>query len=173
MSLKHFGMTGLAFGAVLALSGAVMASPSAAKMEQPARQSHEVSQLLGTIRSNAWQVHEHAMRFERMTKSPSSTWASYDRQWNEIKPAVESMDMTLARLEGMQKSALSPSQVTALDHSKQLIGRIAANTHELRSILDRSNSKIQNRELTVYSQALAREAHQLTRSLEHSTTTKS
>lgn len=65
-------------------------------------------------------VRSAAARLDSLAESSGAKWLDYDRQWNEIMPSAEDMQINLARLETMQ-SALSPAQRAELDRSKPLI----------------------------------------------------
>jgi hypothetical protein len=102
----------LSLGAMTMLLGTAAASTSAS--------SSTAIRLLRDIKTDAAKIQSVAARWEGLTKTSGTTWLRYDRQWNEIKPAQEDMQIKLWRLEGMQ-AALSPVERAELDQSKPMI----------------------------------------------------
>lgn len=160
MKSKYRGHLGLWLGTVL-LGSAVLtqAAPPTAKVQD---QSTKVARLFRDIREDAVQVHSAAARLDASTKSPNATWLDYDRQWNEIKPSVEDMQMKLARLETMQ-AAISPAERKELDQSKLMIEEIQGRTHQLRVLLDKPGVQTNDAEFKTYARGLRNEAGQLER----------
>jgi hypothetical protein len=78
-------------------------------IRQRGDESQKAVRLLQGIRADAIQVRSAALRLDSLTKTTDAKWLDYDRQWNEIKPAVEDMQIKLARLETMQGRFLPPS----------------------------------------------------------------
>ena len=165
MNLKRFINASMWLGTMTILS-AVPIMAQAASPEKPSAESREAATLLRSIKDDAMQVQSAAARLEGLTKNSStaktsvSTWLEYDRQWNEIKPSQEDMQIKLWRLEGMQ-AAVSPAERKELDQSKPLIGEIQSKTRELRILLDKPGVQTSNPMFTTYASSLRNEARKL------------
>ena len=106
------------------------------------------------------QVRSAATRLDSLTTNPGAKWLDYDRQWNEIKPSVEDMQMKLARLEAM-RAEISPSEQAELDLSQRLINEIQSRTHELRMLLDQPRVQTSDPRFKAYARSLRNEAQKL------------
>jgi hypothetical protein len=153
----HFGLWlgTLLFGSAVL----TQAAPPTAKV---ADQSKRVERLFRDIRDDAVQVRSAATRLDALTKSSNATWLDYDRQWNEIKPSVEDMQMKWAQLETMQ-AAISPAERNELEQSKLMIEQIQGRTHQLRILLDEPGVQTNDAKFQVYARGLRNEAGQLQR----------
>jgi len=120
--------------AALALSSTVwaLAADTSAKSTGDSRKA---ARLFQDIKADAIQVRAAAAHLDELAGSPRATWLEYDRQWNEIKPSVERMQIQLAHLDAMQ-AAMSPAERKDLDQCKLLIDEIQSRTHQLRALLD-------------------------------------
>jgi len=115
---------------------------------------------LREIKADAAQVRSAAVRWDNLAESSSAKWIDYDRQWNEIRPSVEDMQMKLARLERIQ-SALSPAERTELDQTKPLIGEIQSGTHQLLTLLDKPGVQTTDAKFKTYAGSLRGEADKI------------
>ena len=95
------------------------------------------------LRGEARQVRSTALYMERISGESATTWEQMDKQWNIIKPAQEAMASQVSRLESMTKS-LTPAEQQALTTAKPKVEDITAQTHELRTMLDRRGMKVQD-----------------------------
>jgi hypothetical protein len=159
MKSKHMVSVGLWLGAIALLGTAVVAQAASASAKSE-DESHHAARLLRAIRSDAVQVRSAAAQLNRLTNRPSATWLDYDGQWNAIKPAVEDMQMKLARLESLQAS-LSPAQRQEIDQSKSMIEQIQGGTHQLRVLLDKPGVQTNNVQFKDYARRLRNEAAKL------------
>jgi hypothetical protein len=159
MSCKHIGRAGMCAGTMMLLALPVLAQ-TAASSGQNKNESQETGRLLRDVRSDAMQVRSAAAQWEHLTTSSDAKWVEYDRQWNEIKPAVEDMQMKLARLETMH-AGISPAERQELDQSKLLVSEIRSRTHELRALLDKPGVQTKDAHFNRYSRYLRSEAAKL------------
>ena len=164
MTCKYAIKSGLTVGAatlLLATTGLARAGSPAARTGD---ELQTATRLLRDIKTDAMQVQSAASELEHLAKNSGATWPEYDRQWNEIKPAQEDMDIKLWRLESMQ-AKLSPAERQELERSKPMIEHIQSRTHELRALLDKPGVTTTDAKFKVYATSLRNEAS----NLEHAT----
>lgn len=160
MSWKHIAHAGMCFGTMTMLLGLSVLAQPAASSGQTKNESQETARLLRDVRADAMQVRSAAAQLDHLTRSPGAQWVEYDRQWNEIKPPVEDMQMKLARLETMH-AAISPAERQELAQSKLLIQEIQSRTHELRALLDKPGVQTKDAHFDRYARYLRSEAAKL------------
>ncbi len=159
----HIGNCGLWLGAMTMLLGSVVsiqAASTASSSNNGADSSKRATRLLRQIKADALAVRSAAAQLDSLTEGSSARWLDYDRQWNEIKPSVEDMQMKLARLETMQ-SALSPAERTDLNQIKPLIGEIQSRTHQFITLLDIPGVQTGDAKFKTYARSLRSEADKL------------
>lgn len=164
MKSKHVSKVGFCLATMTLLFGSAIAIQAATSSANGVDESHKAARLLRDIKADATQVRSAAVRLDALTTRAGATWLDYDRQWNEIKPSVEDMQITLARLEAMQ-AAISPAERKELDQSKMLIEEIQSRTHQLRTLLDQPGVQTNNTDFKVYARSLKTEASKLDRSV--------
>lgn len=162
---KQAGNARFWFGTMTMLLGSAFmvraAAPSTVSTSAHAvDQSKQAARLLRDIKADAVSVRTAAMGLDTLTASSAARWLDYDRQWNEIKPSVEDMQIKLARLEPM-KSALSPAERTELDQSKPVIGEIQNRTHQLFTLLGTPGVQTKDAKFKAYASSLKNEADKL------------
>lgn len=162
MRWKYLVSVSLWFGTLAMLLAQAPLAQAASTSVKPSIDARMAARLLREIRVDAEQVRSAAARLDGLTKSSSVSWIDYDRQWNEIKPAQEDMEIKLGRLERIQ-AALSPEERKQLDQSKPMIGQIQLRTHELRVLLDKPGVQTGDSEFKTYAISLRRAASQLGR----------
>jgi hypothetical protein len=123
-------------------------------------QSQKAARLVRDIKADAVKARVAAARLDTLAESANAKWLDYDRQWNEIKPLVEDMQMKLARLERMQ-STLSPAERTELDQVKPLVGAIQSRTHQFLTLLDTPGVQTNDPKFKAYAKGLRSEADKL------------
>lgn len=119
--------------------------------------STQADRYLMQIDSYAEAIQTHAAKLERLTHDPYATWEQYDRQWNEIKPAQEALQMRMGRLESMRAS-LSDSQRKMLDNDKIAANKIAWRTRQILKFMDVPGADLKSPELRSYARALVHNA---------------
>src|SRR5579862_5906767 len=157
MRLRKFGNASCALATVLLFSGAVVTRAASLKTDD---QHREAVKALRDIKADAGQVRLAAMSLNALTKESHVRWLDYDKQWNEIKPAVEDMDIKLSRLERMQ-ATLSPAEREDLEKCRPLIQEIRRGTHDLRALLDQSGVNLGDKKFSAEARGLLREADNL------------
>jgi hypothetical protein len=150
MKAKRSGWIGIALSAALALSGVAWAAPA---MSQSAR-------LFRGIHRDARIVQEHAWKVGRFSRNAKAKWEAYDRQWNDIKPAVEEMNIRVRRLNGI-RATLTPAERQSLVQSGALVSRISEETHMLRVYLNQHPQDLTSPRFARESAQLARSAGRL------------
>jgi hypothetical protein len=163
MSWKQLSGLGASLGTVTLLLGTVVSAQAATPSAKTTDESQKAAQLLRDIKADAMQVQSAASRLDGLTKTSGATWLEYDRQWNEIKPAQEDMEMKMWRLERMQAN-ISPAERQKLDQAKPMIGEIQLRTHELRTLLDQPGVQTSNVKFKTYARGLRNNASKLERS---------
>ncbi len=150
------------FTAAIVLGSAVfvLAADTPATSAKRTDNSQKTARLFRDIKADAAQVQAAAAHLDGMARSSGATWLEYDRQWNEIKPAVERMEMNLARLETM-RATISPMERKDLDDSKLLIEEIQNRTHQLRALLDHQGVQATDAKFKVYARNLRSESSKL------------
>jgi hypothetical protein len=142
---------------LLGMAGVARAASTSTKTDI---ESRGAARLLQDIRADAMKVRSAASELEHLTKDSSATWLEYDRQWNEIKPAQEDMEIKLWRLESMQ-AKLSPIDAKELEQSKPMIEQIQHRTRELRALLDEPGIQTTNVQFKAFASSLTSEAGKL------------
>lgn len=139
--------------------GVLCAAPLfAASQATPSQQkTSSADRLLKDVKADAQMIQSHAMDLENLAKQPNAQWAEFDRQWNEIKPAQESLDMRIRQLESM-RSSLTDSQRKDLDQVKQASQTIAARTRELYQQVDQQGANLQSPRFRADARSLAASA---------------
>jgi hypothetical protein len=160
MKWKYISNVGLWVGTMTMLLGSAVLAQAAPPSAKAGDEPQKAARLLRDIKADAMQVRSAATRLESLTKSSSAKWLDYDRQWNEIKPPVEDMQIKLARLETMQ-AAISPAERAKLDQSKLLVPEIQTRTRELRTLLDKSGVQTNDAKFKAYARSLRTEAGKL------------
>lgn len=150
----NFAHISLLTGTMLLLSPALFAAPSPTKAQD---ESARGTRLLQSVAADARQIRLAASEMEKLTNDSSATWQQYDRQWNEIQPAVETMRMKIARLEAME-SSLSANEKKALDQSKAEYQKIAWQSRELGKLVDTVPPDLRAPKFKVDSRDLVKEA---------------
>jgi len=160
MMSKQIGNVGLWLGTMTMLLGSRAVVQAASSSTKVGDESKKAARLFRDIRADAVKVRSAAARLDTLSANPASKWLDYDRQWNEIKPSAEDMQMKLARLEKMQ-AAISPAEQAELDQSKSLIVEIQSRTHQLRMLLDKPGVQTSDPRFKTYSRSLKNEAQKL------------
>jgi hypothetical protein len=127
---------------------------------QAADESKTAVQLFKAIGADAVQVRSAAASLNKMTADPAATWEQYDRQWNQIQPAVEDMQIRIARLEKME-TAISPAERADVERSKQLIQQIRNRTRDFLALLDKPGVQTMDARFKTYAKSLLSEAGKL------------
>ena len=127
-----------------------------------AAQTSTADQVLLRIKADAQTIETHAAQLERLAKDPNAQWMQFDRQWNEIKPAQEALQMKIERLERM-RSSLTDQQRKALDQSKQAAEVVSARTHELFRQIEQPGNDLTSARFRVDARSLARNADTVAR----------
>ncbi len=135
--------------AILILSPVLFAGPSPT--------NDQATRLLKGVAADARQIQNAATELEKLTKDSNATWQQFDRQWNELQPAVETMHMKIARLEAME-SSLSASEKQALNQSKADYQKIAWQSRELGNMVDKVPVDLSTPKLKIESRELVKEA---------------
>ncbi len=170
MSFKRLVGIAWPLAAVLVFGGTAVASPASTNPNTSNSESREAAKLLREIRLDARQVRARAWQWDLLAKRQTSAWYRFDRQWNSIKPAVEDMNMKLARLERMQPR-LTSWERQAVEASKPLVAGINSETHNLRTTLDKfyaDLSLVPSPAFRTDSRILARDSGRLARVVERS-----
>ncbi len=165
MKWSHIGNSGLWLGAMTMLFGSMLAVQAASSSTTSSSinsvdQSKKAARLLRDIKADGVTARSAAARLDRLAVSSGAKWLDYDRQWNEIMPSVEDMQIKLARLEAMQ-SALSPAQRAELDRSKPLIEEIQSRTHQSLTLLDAPGAQTSDQKWKACARSLRNEADKL------------
>ena len=137
--------------AMAVFASLVFAGPS------PADKSTENARLLKSVAADAHRIRLAAAEFQNLTKSPTATWQQYDRQWNEIQPAVEMLGRKITRLEAME-SSLTAEQKQALTQSKADYQKISWQSRELGKLVDMVPPNLQSHKLKIETRELVNEA---------------
>jgi hypothetical protein len=143
-------------GTILLVSPALFAASST----KPQDESANGARLLKSVATDARQIESAASGFEKLTKNSSATWQQYDRQWNEIQPAVEMMNAKIARLEAME-SSLSASEKQALEQSKADCQKISWQSSELGKLVDKVPADLSTPKLKIDSRDLVKESSEV------------
>lgn len=160
MKSRFIGNLSVWVGVVsMALGTAVMAQ-AATSSGQGAHDSHLAARLLREIKADGLHVESAAAELDKLTRSSSATWLDYDRQWNEIDPSVEDMELKLARLEAIESSA-TPDQRSQIDQSKRYVLDIQTRTSQLRALLDSPGVQTSDAKFKTYARSLMGEAGKL------------
>jgi len=109
------------------------------------------------VAADARQIETAASQMERLAKDPNAAWAQYDRQWNEMQPFVERMNINIARLERME-SSLTATEKKALEDSKAESQRIAWQSAELGKLVDQVPANLTAPQFKNASRAMVNEA---------------
>ena len=160
MTSKQIGKIGLWVATMMMLLGSMAVVQAASSSARTGDESKKAARLLRDISADAVKVRSAAARLDTLTVGPASKWLDYDRQWNEIMPSVEDMQMKLARLDTMQ-AAISPAEHAEVDQSKRLIEEIQGRTHQLRMLLDKPGVQTSDPRFKTYSKSLRKEAQEL------------
>ena len=159
MLLKYFIPCALLSGMLTAQSPS--SSSNSPRSNSPRSNSQSESRqavsLLRGITADVEHIRASAMDLEKLTRNRDVKWLQYDRQWNEIKPAQEALDLKLQRLESME-AALTPPERKAVDASKVSIQKITSETHELRALLDQPQVDLKSPMFKRYAQSLVHQA---------------
>ena len=158
MHLKQLVNASCVLATVLLFSAGTVSTQAASLKAED--QHRDAAGLLREIKADAAQVRSAAMRLNALTRASNVKWLEYDKQWNEIKPAVEDMDMKLTRLERMQ-SALAPAERDDMNKCRPLIQEIRSDTHELRTLLDQPGVQLTDKNFHAEARGLLREAVEL------------
>jgi hypothetical protein len=129
-----------------------------------------VPALFKEVKTDVRQIHASAIQLEKLVSRPDSQWIQYDKQWNEIKPAQEALELHLRALQGQEKS-MSPADRKAVEDSKTAVQEIAARTHQVRLFLDQPGVDLRSPELDHYVRDLATETVYVARMMPSPTTT--
>jgi hypothetical protein len=148
------------FGIMAMWLGSAVWSSAAATSGKVTDESQKAARLLRDIQADSVQVRAAAARLYHMTASSNAAWIDYDRQWNEIKPFVEDMQIKLDRLENMQ-ATISPAERKAVDQSKLLVQEIRSRTRGLRTLLDKPGVQPTDARFKAYARSLRNEAVKL------------
>lgn len=160
MNLKRFRIATRLVGAMFIAGATLMATPASTQSGKSMMESGEAARLLRGIRWDASTVMTYARRWDHLANTSSDVWLSYDRQWNEIKPAVEGMNMRLRWLEGM-RAKLPPAQQQAIARIRPVVRKVESHTHRLRVLLDQSGMNLPTAAFRRQSAVLARDARQI------------
>jgi hypothetical protein len=160
MTSKQMGNAGLWLCTTTMLLGSMAVVQAASSPAKVGDESNKAARLFRDIRADAVKVRSAAARLDTLSANPASKWLDYDRQWNEIMPSVEDMQMKLVRLETLQ-AAISTAERAELDQSKSLIVEIQNRTQQLRVLLDKPGVQTSDPRFKTYSRSLRNEAQTL------------
>lgn len=138
-------------------AGPVLAQQAQRGIHNAADEAKRATRLFQEMKMDAQQIDAHAMQMEKLAQNPNTSWAQFDQEWNEIKPAQELLNAHMWSLDEMRAS-LSPAQRTALDQTKQAATMIAARTKELIKTIDQPGAKLVSPTVRSYAQSLAKNA---------------
>ncbi len=149
-------------GSIIAITLLASTAGFVRAADNPAKNTdtQKAARLFRDIQTDAAQVRSASMHLASIVGTSGATWLEYDRQWNEIKPSVERMQINLARLDAMQGS-LTQTEKTDLDQSKALIEQIQGRTHQLRVLLDKPGVQTTDKEFKVFARGLENESTKL------------
>ncbi len=164
MKWTHIGNASLWIGAMTMLFGSAIVV-QAASSSTPSRvngidRSKQSARLLREIKADAEAVRSGATHLDNLAESASAKWSDFDRQWNEMAPSVEDMQIKLARLETMQ-SALTPAERTEVDRTKPLVQAIQSRTNRFLTLLDTPGVPTTDAKFKAYARSLRNEANQI------------
>jgi hypothetical protein len=160
MRTLNFSVAGILAGSMLLLSGALTAAPARSEQVSPAQEQRVASRLLKGIRTDARAIDTHARRVQALSRKNTTAWSVFDKQWNQIKPAVEDIHVKLERLRVLRAS-LTPSQQKALDAISPLYDKVEASTRELRSEISPQAGGLERAALRQHSAILATQGMEL------------
>lgn len=154
------------FGSYLVTMAALVGSAAMAQAAstKATEEAHRGARMLREIRADAAHVRTAASRLDELTQGSNAAWLAYDRQWNEIKPYTEDMQLKLWGLEDMRASLSGPEQ-KELDQAKPVIQAILNRTHELRELLDKPGVETTNSHFKTYATSLRIDARKLDREI--------
>jgi hypothetical protein len=116
--------------------------------------------LLREIKGDAVRVRSAAAQLDQLAEGSNAKWIDYDRQWNEIKPPVEDIQMKVARLAAMQAS-LTPAQRAELNQIKPLIGELQSRTEQFLKVLDTRGVPTSDARFKSYARSLRNDADKI------------
>lgn len=132
---------------------------AATSATKPNHHSTEGARLLKSVSSDARQIEASAAAFEKLTSESGATWAQYDRQWNEIQPIVEAMEVKIEQLESMEPS-LSAADQQALNQAKTASVKIAWYSRQLGDLVDKVPADLNTPKFKSDSRELVNEARE-------------
>jgi hypothetical protein len=135
----------------------VLAQQAQTGIHNAADEAKRAARLFQEMKLDAQRIDMHAMQMEKLAQDPNTSWAQFDQEWNEIKPAQEMLNARLWSLDEMRAS-LSPAQRTAVDQTKQAAGVIAARTKQLNKLIDQPGAQLASPRVRSYAQSLAKNA---------------
>jgi hypothetical protein len=159
------GHVALGLGAMTMLLGSVVAiqAASSSASSSPVNsvdRSKQAVRLFRDLKVDAVTVRSAAARLDGLTQSAGANWLDYDRQWNEIKPSVEDMQIKLARLETMQ-AALSSNELTELNQTKPVIAEIQSRTRQFLTLLNTPGVQVSDAKFRACARSLRNEADKI------------
>jgi hypothetical protein len=146
--MKWTGIGAMLLGSVVAIQAASTSTTQKAET------------LLREINTDSMAVRSVAAGLDRLAENGGAKWIDYDRQWNEIAPSVEDMQMKLARLEAMQ-SSLTPAERTELDQRRPLIGEIRSMMQQFVTLLNMPGVQTSDARFKTYARSLRNDADKL------------
>jgi hypothetical protein len=147
-------------GSLLVFGSVAMAAPAASGQNSLAKEQRVAAKLLKDIRMDARAIDTHARRMVAMSSDNTTKWSAFDKQWNEIKPSEEDIQLKLNKLQPMRAS-LSPSQQKALAAIPPLYDKIASTARDVRAALNPGAGGIERTALREHSAALANDSMEL------------
>ena len=156
----NFSLAGALAGSLLVFGSVAMAAPAASAPNPSAKDQRVAANLLKDIRMDARTIDTHARRIVAMSGDKTTKWHAFDKQWNEIKPSEEDMQLKLDRLQPMRAS-LSPAEQKEFDAVSPLYNGVAVNTHDVRAALNPPAGGIEWAALRQRSRALAKDSMEL------------
>lgn len=147
----------LGIAGVVLCAAPVLAQQDKLATHNSADEAKRAARLFQEMKADAQQIDTHAMQLEKLARDSSTSWAQFDQEWNEIKPAQEMLNAHMWSLDEMRAS-LTPAQRTALDQTKQAATVIASRTRELIKMIDQPGAQLVSPRVRSYAQSLAKNA---------------
>ena len=138
MSWKRWtkGIVRVGISAILLGPAAILQAASTPAKTENAVQA-KTERVLRGIKVDAGRIQTAAKELDQLTKHSGSTWLDYDRQWNEIQPYVEDMQIKLWDLDS-RKANMSAVEQKDVDAIQPIIQTIRDRAQALRMLLDKS-----------------------------------
>ena len=162
--MKKYGNNlGRWMGALALAAASVLAAQAAPAADTGQTQTAE--RYLKDIRKDAVQIRSASAQLRDLAAKPGVSWLDYDRQWNEIKPHAEDIQMKLWWLEDKQAS-LSSEDRNDIRECKTLNEEIQSQTNGLRVLLDELNVQTNDPKFAKFAKALESTSDDLAKTID-------